>query len=219
MTDAAPYDGPDQGIDTVRHPVYAPPEPAPQEGPYDPPAAPQRKTFGGGKDHRKTVEFDVQAYDETADEDITLTFSAYVDPGSGPVLAFMRARTAQENSSAAVALIYRALVDNDGLSVDYQPPTDDEVADALEEADTDATEDDVREELTDPRFHDKTKWSSRRRFADMVDDEHLRVDADLIGDLAKWLTEQATGRPTGAQSRSRSGRKSTGSGSRASTRR
>lgn len=162
--------------------------------------------FGHREDWGATREFDLEVFVPSDNETYVQRFTCMVDPGAGPVLAYMRAsRSAREDpgqlAAAGGQIIYRALIDHDGLSVAYEPPRS---------ADGKVLEDDP---AYDPRFADRDAWSSRRLFSEIVEDEDLQVDGEVIAELGAWIAKTAPGRPTGTPRASSPGRKQTRRGS------
>jgi len=160
-------------------------------------------TFGADAPH-DTHPFRVAIYDPEEEASLTEEFLAWKDPGGGAILAFMRSGADPGRQiQAAARLLYDALVDTDGLQIEYVPPGQDEV------------DPETGDPLpVDPRLADITQWSSRRRFSYYSDSSRYRVPSDVIVDVADWLTREAfQGRPTARPSRSSRGPKSTGRGS------
>lgn len=177
------------------------PAPAPaRSGVDDVPVFGHVDSWGG------TYPLDLEMFDDRVGEIVVDRLTAFEQPGSGAVLAFMRANMARREdpgaaSSAAAALIYRALVDSDGLSAAYEPPRD-----AGGRLLTD-------HEDYDSRVEDEDEWSSRRRFSSYVESESIRLAPDLLEELGKYISERGAGRPTGSPSRSPRGRSKTRTGS------
>lgn len=160
--------------------------------------------FGVTGNLAATRPFAVEVYHVPTQATEQWHFTAWVDPGAGPILAFLRAQTEAAEMNAAAGLLFNALVDDDGLPESYLPPPDADV---------------------DPRLHDRDEWSSRRRFTWLMDAAtgEYRIAGNVIVELAKWiaqgaftrgaLTTEAGPGPTAAPARSSRGRTSTRRGS------
>jgi hypothetical protein len=133
--------------------------------------------FGKGpKDETRPVGIEVYDTIDAANE--VVKFLTYIDPGSGVVLSFMRAKTQDQKLAAATRVVYSALVDTDGLSLDFDGTVEE-----------------------DPRLTDREQWSSRRRFAFFVESDRYRILSTVIEELAEWSVREAfAGRPTGRPS-------------------
>lgn len=148
------------------------------------------------------------------DGETTEYFLAYREADAGAVFAMQRARTDVDRANAAAQLLMSACVDNDGLPLAYELPSKDDDEDDVEPEDGSEAEDpessggpELDEDGVDVRYHDPSQWSSRRRFADLLDDPNRRVKLAALSEIAQWLTERATGRPTGKSKRSSRGRR------------
>lgn len=188
-----------------RRPAAAPAEPA--ETPQPPVAPPPHATpvFGHLDSWGGTHDFELEMFDDELGEVVVETFTAYEQPGGGAVLAFMRASSNRREdptaaSGAAAALIYRALVDNDGLPSTYEPPRNATGTILTDHPDY------------DERFDNPDDHSSRRRFAAIIESETIRVAPDVVDTLGKWLAEGSVGRPTDSPSQPSRGGKRTARG-------
>jgi hypothetical protein len=149
--------------------------------------------FGADAPLEDTVEFAVEAMHVPTGERIRHHFTAWRDPGAGPVLSFIRA-AGDAQMNAAARLIWHALVDDDGLPESYRP---------------------MPGEDRDARLDDVEQWSSRRRFTRLVESPDDRIAGAVLEQLADWIARAALTRggtpagdavPTAAPSPSRAGR-------------
>jgi len=62
-------------------------------------------------------------------------------------------------------------------------------------------------------LEDSLEENDKERFVAMIRDPEVIVEVDTLGEIAGWLIEQYTSRPTKPRSRSAGGRSSTGRGS------
>lgn len=117
-------------------------------------------------------DFAIETYHVPSQASETWYFTAWRDPGAGPILAFLRAGSESAEMNAAAGLLFAALVDDDGLPESY-----------LQLPDVDV----------DPRLHDRDQWSSRRRFTWLMDSAtgEFRIAGSVIVDLAKWVAQGA----------------------------
>lgn len=167
--------------------------------------------FGAGVDHSATLQFEVEYLDVTTREVEREKFTSWEDPGSGPVVTYLRGARADDQAAVqlAGALIFRALVDDDGLSSDYVLPTkpDENWEQTLTEwaAEGGQGEPPEWEPLLDHRYDnrwdDREQWSSARRFAYLASSSRYKVPAKVITELADWIAHRAVARPTKTPSR------------------
>lgn len=185
------------------------------------PNAGKTRTFG--------IEVQYRDRGKMVTEDVMLT--AFVDLDAGGTLRLMQARDEMEQVNATAFVLSTALIDDDGVPAGWVRPAEDEPA--LED-DEDENSEPVRGEPTEEEpdgallyerwdgelvpweetaFDEFTEGSSRRRFAYIMTTSKYRVIGSALVDTAKWLVEQAGGRPTKRPTPSGRGPRSTGRGS------
>lgn len=169
-----------------------------------------------------------------------LHFSCYLDLDAGAVLRLMQAGTDDQKVAQATAMVLSsALVDDDGVPVDWRLPEEDDYAreepteedgpyDPEEELPPlrgEPTEEEPDGELLyerwdgelvpwdDLAFDELEDGSSRRRFAVIMASTRYRVDIEALTGVQKWLVRQATNRPTKRPAPSGRGPRSTRRGS------
>jgi hypothetical protein len=151
------------------------------------------------------------------------TFQCFMDVDGGMWVALGQARTDMETARAVVTFLGANLRDDDGASMDYVMPATPELADP-DDPDSDwlrdsPTEEEVAraaEEGRDPegeplylgwdyelypraelpKLDELRDGSSRRRFAFISDSRAIRYKYEALEEVANWLTEGMTGRPT-----------------------
>lgn len=158
------------------------------------------------------------------DERWVETFDCFTEVDGGLWVAVGQARTDMAQAQALVSFLGANLRDDDGASMDYQwprvapevedpddpdsdwlraDPTEEEVAAAAAEGREPEGEPlylgwdgelYVRDEL--PPLDELRDGSSRRRFAHISDSMRLRYRLEALQEIAEWLTEGITGRPT-----------------------
>lgn len=187
----------------------------------DSPQAGKTRTFGIEVSHRDRGKM--------VAEDVMLT--AYTDLDAGAVLRLMQARDELEQVNATAFVLSTCLVDDDGVPSDWSTPAVDEPA--LTDPDDEESEPE-RGEPTDEEpdgellyerwdgelvpweelsFDEFTDGSSRRRFAYIMTTPRYRVIGSALVDTAKWLIQEAGGRPTKRPTPSGRGPQSTHRGS------
>jgi hypothetical protein len=161
-----------------------------------------------------TFEFEIEAAHVATREPAVLAFQAYRDPGPGFAVEYATAQSDEDQARAATRLVGSIVVDHDGLSIDYIPPS--------------PTPDNPDPE-PDPRLADRDQWSSARRFFWLMRSTEYRAKTKVIGEIAEWVINHANERqgpvkgpagkvPTAAPARSSRGRTTTRSGSTAKPR-
>lgn len=168
------------------------------------------------------------------------TFDCFLDVDGGMWVAIGQARTDMDRARAIVSFLGANLRDDDGASMDYLWPAepervdpDDPDSDWLRDDPTDEEKALAAEEGREPEGeplwlgwdgelypHDDLPplveledGSSRRRFAFISDAMHIRYKYEAIEEIANWLTEGMTGRPTKSPASSGRGRPQTSRGS------
>jgi hypothetical protein len=159
-------------------------------------------------------------------------FTCYLSLDAGAVLRMMQAGDNEQAVAQAVAFVLAtALVDDDGVPVEWRTPDEDDyiVEDPEEEGSPavrgEPTEDEPDGALLyerwdgqqvpwdDLAFDELTDGSSRRRFAVIMASARHRVDLDALVGVQKWLVERSTNRPTRRSAPSGRGPRSTTRGS------
>lgn len=140
-------------------------------------------------------------------------FECFLDVDGGMWVAVGQARDDMARARAVVSFLGANLRDDDGASMDYFTPTtperedpDDEESEWIYDDPRDGEEEGQplylgwdgelyrRAEL--PKLDELRDGSSRRRFAFISDSMRLRYKFEAIEEIAAWLTEGMTGRPT-----------------------
>lgn len=202
-----------------------------------PPLTPSVPTFGRHADtlenrRYKTFNLEVEGRKRrnAREERWTETFQAYTDVDGGMWVAIGQARDDVSRARAVVSFLGTNLRDDDGASMDYLWPAEPEREDPddpeSEYLRGEATEEDPDGEplwlgwdgelypYADlPRLNELRDGSSRRRFAYISDAMHLRYKYEALEEIANWLTESMTGRPTKLPASSGRGQQRTSRGS------
>lgn len=157
-------------------------------------------------------------------------FQCFTDVDGGMWVKLGQARTDMDLARAVVTFMGANLRDDDGASVDYEVPEEPERADPDDE-DSDWLRGDPSDEEPDgeplylgwdwelypradlPPLDELTDGSSRRRFAYISDSMRIRYKYEALAEVANWLTEGMTGRPTKRPANSGRGPQRTGRGS------
>lgn len=140
-------------------------------------------------------------------------FDCFTDVDGGMWVAIGQARTDMEQARAMVSFLGANLRDDDGASMDYEHPAAPALADP-DDPDSGWVYDDPRDGEEEgeplypgwdgelyrrgelPKLDELRDGSSRRRFAYISDAMHLRYKLEALAEVAQWITEAATGRPT-----------------------
>jgi hypothetical protein len=154
----------------------------------------------------------------------------FMDVDGGLWVAVGQARDDMSMARALVQFLGANLRDDDGASMDYLWPTEPEREDP-DDPDSDwlrgdPTDDDpdgvplwagwdgeLYEHADLPKLDELRDGSSRRRFAYVSDSMRIRYRFEALQEIAEWLTEHLTGRPTQRPVPSGHGQRRTGSGS------
>ncbi len=135
------------------------------------------------------------------------TYRAW-DVDAAGLLMFYRAKGNSQMLEAGVFLLEKALRNDDGLSATYEDDRATRIRKAAEalavaEGGTDARpsskhwrEAEEQDGPVDPRADNPEEWSSRRRFAAMLDDPNRRIQLDALTKACRWLIEESAARPT-----------------------
>jgi hypothetical protein len=160
-------------------------------------------------DQRKYRTFGIEV--ETDSDRWVEEFSAYFDPDAGAILGLLNARTEWQQANATAVLLGTSLRDDDGVSDDWQPPTEPEYDDDGEllrlDDDPEGTDPPPRYEwhdgelLTETELRDAIdafdvldEGSSRRRFGYIMQSPRHRVQLSALNDLAEWIIGDAAKR-------------------------
>jgi len=144
-------------------------------------------TFGHSENPFATEEFDLEFADLKAHQVVSEHYRSYTDPGSGPVMDFIRSGGSDSAAlQMAGRLVFQALVDDDGLSVDADKPVRGE------------DEDDGSWDNRLDEWNNRERWSSKRRFSTVVYGQNYKLAGSAVIELAEWIAKKAVGRPTKA---------------------
>jgi hypothetical protein len=225
---------------TRRTPAARPARDAPPpEPPPPPPAAVSLiPTFGvhtGTLEDRKYRSFNLEVEGKRTprartEERWTEELDCFMDIDGGLWVAVGQARTDMDMARALVQFLGANLRDDDGASMDYVEPTlperedpDDDESEWLYDDPRDGEEEGQplylgwdgelyrRGEL--PKLDELRDGSSRRRFAYVSDSMRIRYRFEALQEIAEWLTQHLTGRPTQRPVPSGHGPQRTGHGS------
>jgi hypothetical protein len=191
-----------------------------QDTDTSPPQTPSVPTFGQHGDDfaaRKYRPFNLELEGRRRpgkrEERWTETFECFTDVDGGMWVAIGQARTDMETARAIVSFLGANLRDDDGASMDYVAPVTPELADP-DDPDSDWLRGEPTEEEPDgeplylgwdwelyprrelPPLDELRDGSSRRRFAYISDAINIRYKYEALEEVAAWLTEGMTGRPT-----------------------
>lgn len=210
------------------------------------PAADAVPVFGRSADRKEPVKIGrfalaVEHIERGKRVEEEVHFACHLDLDAGAVMRLMQAGSDEQKVAQATAMVLSsALVDDDGVPVDWRLPEEDDYAREEPEEDSDAAEDpeeelpplrgDATEEEPDGAllyerwdgelvpwddlaFDELGEGSSRRRFAVIMASTRYRVDIEALTGVQKWLVRQATNRPTKRPAPSGRGPRSTRRGS------
>jgi hypothetical protein len=208
-----------------------------QDTDTSPPPTPSVPTFGRHTDtaeertyRRFGMEVEGKKRRNGREERWTEEFDAFTDVDGGMWVAMGQARDEMTRARAVVSFLGANLRDDDGASMDYVFPAEPEREDP-DDPDSDWVRADPTEDNPDgePLFigwdgelypHDELPplvelrdGSSRRRFAYISDAMHIRYKFEALEEIANWLTEGMTGRPTKQPANSGRGQQRTSRGS------
>jgi hypothetical protein len=218
------------------HPAAPPPEPPP------PPPMSLIPTFGvhtGTLEDRKYRTFGLECEGKRTprgrEERWVEELDCFLDVDGGLWVAVGQARDDMAMARALVQFLGANLRDDDGASMDYVDPAlperedpDDDESEWLYDDPRDGEEEGQplylgwdgelyrRSEL--PKLDELRDGSSRRRFAYVSDSMRIRYKFEALQEIAEWLTQHLTGRPTQRPVPSGHGPQRTGRGSTAKRR-
>jgi hypothetical protein len=128
----------------------------------------QAPHFGDTGGERRLFSLDVHRKDGDIDR---VGFVASSDIDSAVALVAMNAGNEAEQAAATMDLFLDALVDDDGLSIDYEPGDGEDIPGEQE-------------------------WSSRRRFWAIMQAEDRWISLRVLRKVGEWLMEGAVDLPT-----------------------